>query len=247
MKEYNESQLFEWADNKNNKQEIVEKLCNNARPASQNLGIFMAGSPGAGKTESAQNILKDLQELARSNPNIQSARLVHLEQDKIKAMIPGYTGSKAPLYQKPASRILASAYKYVVKNNLSFIHDTTFSNENIAKRNIETALKNKYLIQIYFVYQSPESAWRLVQERQKKEGRVVPPESFIQQFLDAPRVASIVKSHFGKMVELNIIIKNIDKQTNKTLEKIIFNANNIDSHIKNQYTKDNLTLITKHQ
>lgn len=242
MQQYTEQELMDIASQRETKNKVIQTICGDVKPASQKLGIFMAGSPGAGKTELAQNLKRELDKKSKEYQGVFS-NIVHLEQDKIKSTLHGYTGTNAPLYQKPASRLLASVYKYVLKNGLSFIHDTTFSSQNVAEQNIQQALKNGYLVQLYFVYQNPQNAWHMVQQREQEEGRVVPKESFVKQFIHSRKVIDDIKSKFSDNIEINIIIKDIHNETQDTNKEIYFNEDTIDRRIHKTYSKEEILRI----
>lgn len=212
---------------KDNKESIIKEICGDAVESSDRFAVFMSGSPGAGKTEIAKGI-KEESLLG------QKINLVHIEQDRIKELLPGYTGENAPLYQTPATSGLSAVYKYVLKNGISFIMDTTLSNYEVAKRNIKNALKKNYKIDVYFVYQDPANAYRFVKSREKVEGRVVPKESFVAQFIESRITVNQLKQEFGGSVELNLVLKNIT-QDGRVEKEYRFNIECIDKYIGNVY------------
>lgn len=78
---------------------------------------------------------------------------------------------------------------------------------------------------IIFVYQDPEQAWCLVKAREIVEGRRVPPEVFVDQFLKSQAVVSELKKIFKDQIDIIFMEKNLDG----TREKPYFNVNDIDS------------------
>ena len=72
-----------------------------------------------------------------------------------------------------------------IQNSQSFIFDGTLSNFDRSKENIERSLQRKYKRDVYilYVYQDPIQAWKFVQERERKDGRSVPNDSFVEQYL----------------------------------------------------------------
>jgi len=57
------------------------------------ISVFMAGSPGAGKTEFSRNvILTILEDSTKHN-------VLRIDGDDLRAKIPGYTGSNSCLFQ----------------------------------------------------------------------------------------------------------------------------------------------------
>lgn len=218
-KEYSLEELEEWV--KDNENLIINKFCIDKEPVITKNALFMAGSPGAGKTETARSVAKDKEK----------ASFIHIEQDEIKKMLPGYTGVNAPFYQKPATRGLEKVLKYVFKKGYNFILDTTLSNDNTARQNINQAIKKGYNIEIHFVYQDPKSAWNFVKKREQEEGRVVPIEYFAKQFINSRKVVNDLKKDFGKKVELHIVIKTVDEKGVIQDPKYEDNKENIDSYL----------------
>ena len=204
---------------------IIDLFFKDKVPEKENTAIFMSGSPGAGKTEIATRL-----------NSFRNNIFVNIEQDKIKTILPGYIGSNAPHYQKPASKGLSYVIEYVLKNKLSFILDTTFSSYENARRHIENCIKRKYNIKIFFIYQEPLNAWNFVRAREKMEGRVVPLESFARQFVEARETVNRIKKEYGKAVLVSLVFKNL--VGNKLLSGgYHINIDNIDSYIKKEYNK----------
>jgi hypothetical protein len=71
------------------------------------------------------------------------------------------------------------------------------------------------------------------------ESRKVTKDVFVSAFIRSRENANQVKKTFGDKVELNLIIKNIDK----SIEKIDFKIDSIDSYIGKVYTQDELEKI----
>ena len=218
-------ELKQWA--KDHKQEIIEEICGNATESSDKFAVFMSGSPGAGKTE----VAKGIREKERK------VNLVHIEHDRIKALLPEYNGENAPLYQTPATSGLDAVYDYVLKKGIICIMDTTLSIYEVARRNIKNALKKNYKVDVYFVYQNPANAYRFVKSREKVEKRVVPKESFVTQFINSRVTVNQLKQEFGDSVQLHLTLKNIT-QDNKIEKEFKFNIKCVDNYIKPVYKNE---------
>lgn len=136
-------------------------------PEEKNLvSVFMAGSPGAGKTETARGIIAQFWQ----EHNLQ---LVHIENDELRKVFEDYQGFNSPLFQRPATILVEAIHDRALKQKVSFLLDSTLSNFEKAKSNIERSLtKNRYVL-IIFVYQEPEQAWSLVKAREEKLLKVV--------------------------------------------------------------------------
>lgn len=190
----------------------------------QPTSLFMAGSPGAGKTE----ISKRLAVRFKQKP-------VRIDADEIRIICPGYTGQNAHIFQKAASKGVHILYEYVLKKKINVILDGTFA-YNGALENIKRSLEHKRKVEVFFVYQDPLQAWEFTKKREAIEQRKVSKELFIDSFFKARENVNNAKKHFGSLVELTLIIKDFEKD----LEQFEINVQNIDYFIKKVYTKDEL-------
>ena len=225
---YTEEELKRWVKEKENKQKIIEGLCNDCESTETKFALFMAGSPGAGKTETATRLAEERAEVS----------FIHIDQDKIKSMIPGYTGEMAEKYHGAASIGVDIVFSHILKKGHNLILDSTFSNIEKAKSNIERTLKREYAVSIYFVYQDPENAWQFVEKRRESEGRVVPIESFVKQFIHSRITVNEVKKQFGKKVKLHLVLKTVDTEKGSIKEAFNFNVDSIDGYIEKVYTSE---------
>jgi len=134
---------------------LIEKVCSPKLVSHPfKLAVFMAGSLGAGKTESALELEDSFQQ--------NSVTICHIEQDRIKELLPEYTPDLAPHYHQAASLGVEKIYDYILKQGFSFIMDSTLSQYEKAKENITRALNKGYDVNIYFIYQPPRNAWFFV-------------------------------------------------------------------------------------
>lgn len=194
------------------------------------VSVFMAGSPGAGKTESSIQLIKNF-----NKPILRIDTDVYREYFKDM----GYDGKNSHIYQGAASLITERVHDHALKNKLSFVFDGTFSNYTKAIENIRRSLKKQRLIQILYVYQEPLLAWEFTKKREEVEGRRILRDNFITQFFGSRESVQKIKDELGELVKVDIIIKDID---NSELE-YIRNVNNISNHIKTKYTLQSLDNI----
>jgi len=75
-------------------------------------------------------------------------------------------------------------------------------------------------VQIFYVYQDPALAWEFVKSREEVEGRNIPLQSFISQFLDVRDVVTQLKEGFGDQLTVDIIIKNNDGSSEEWLSDV---------------------------
>jgi len=213
---------------------VANKLVDHLPQEESAVSVFMAGSPGAGKTETARNMIHNF----RSEYGVE---LVHIENDELRKEFEDYNGINSPLFQRPATLLVEAIHDRALKRDVSFILDSTLSSFDKAKSNIERSLKRSRYVLIIFVYQEPEQAWRLVKAREVVEGRRVPREVFITQFIEAQNVVSKLKSIFKDQIDLMFIEKNIDGEN----EKPYLNVNNIDELLSKKYNRSYLENVTK--
>jgi hypothetical protein len=225
---------YQWA--KENKKNIVKELVKDVNPVDSPTSFFMAGSPGAGKTEYSKSFIQDLD---NSFQNVFGANysILRIDIDDIRPLCPGYNGKNSSLFQRATVLIANKLHDFALKNNLNFLFDGTFANEEKAINNIERSIKKDRKVQIFYLYQDPIRAWELTQARENKDGRVVPMDVFIDDFFKAKEVVDKIKNKF-KEVAVDLIIR--DYSDNKTT--VFFNIDNIDKYLKlsyNRYTLKN--------
>lgn len=217
-------EAFLWV--KKNEKAIIRTFITDAgcvpdqRPAS----IFMAGTPGAGKTEVARNLNKEFK-----------VRAIHIDADEIRKLCPGYAGENAALFQKAARKGVHILHDYALKYGYNLILDATFAYGN-AKENIRLSIEKGRKPAIYFVYQEPRVAWEFTKAREATEKRNVPKVAFIGSYFMARQNVHEVKALFGEKVELNLIIKDIEKN----LESLHLNIPEIDPFLPWVYSREEL-------
>lgn len=208
---------------KAHKKELIQQILANKPLQADKTAVFMAGSPGAGKTESAQT-------LVALYPN-----LVAIDADHFRALFPGYNGSYSDQFQKGSSLLVDAALDAVLKQGHSFILDGTFATSKVIQ-NIQRSLKRNYDVWIYYIYQDPDVAWQFTQEREAKEGRYVPKERFINAYFASRKNLLKVKETFGDAVTINILLKNMQNQ----LTDVLTDIDNIELALPVTHTKEEL-------
>jgi predicted ABC-type ATPase len=215
--------------NKNKKRIARAKV--DIYPKEQNpVSVFMAGSPGAGKTETSKSLIKNFK-----------GNILRIDNDELRSEFTGYIGSNSHVFQAPATRLLEAIHDQALKRDVSFVLDTTLSSYIKAKQNIERSLKRKRPVMIIFVYQDPEQAWKFVESREITEGRRVPPKVFIEQFISSQETVNKLKQEFGKNIKVELLIKNIDGSH----KSYYSNVQAISSHLKKLYNHKDIQKIIK--
>lgn len=209
---------------KANREMFINHVCEDAMPTESPIAVFMAGTPGAGKTEVAKSII--------SLFDIEPCRI---DADEFRELMPGYTGHNSHIVQPAAALAVDKVQDVVLSKRYSFILDGTFA---IGKSvmNIKRAIRKAFEVQIYFVYQDPKEAWEFTKIREEKEGRHVPKNVFINAYYESRNNVQLVKKEFGDQITLHVIVKSYSKQTQKTYT----NVNSLDDVLPNLYNKEEL-------
>lgn len=208
-----------------NKKAIAKRLTDKAihPPEDEPVSVFMAGSPGAGKTEASLELLNFFSD---SPP-------LRIDPDELRAEFPGYTGGNAWLFQAAVSILVERIIDLAFDNRQSFLLDGTLANLDKARDNIRRSLKKGRYVQILYVYQDPLLAWQFVQAREEAEGRRILPEHFVDQYFAARDVVNALKLEFGKEVHVDLLLKHIDNSSR--LYKA--GVDKIDYHIPENYSR----------
>ena len=101
---------------KSHKKEILERFCpaDLCHSVDNPTSLFMAGSPGAGKTEISKSFMKRFEDIP-----------VRIDADEIRSMCPGYVGTNAHLFQKAANKGVNTLYDHALHENINCIMDGT--------------------------------------------------------------------------------------------------------------------------
>lgn len=219
---------------KRNKIQIAKELTGTQEyvPDDFPISAFMAGSPGAGKTEFSKNLIGILEEENEK-------RVIRIDGDDLRFMLPGYTGKNSHIFQGAISLIIEKVHDLALHQKQSFVFDGTFSNYEKAKENINRSIDKNRIILLFYIYQKPEVAWKFTQARELAEGRNIPKEAFIYQFIHARETVKLIMEEFGNKVRVFLVKKEFERNT---VEKIIRITSHmqIDQEIGKSYTKEEL-------
>lgn len=222
---------------KKNAKQLCEKFASlnqyfrNEKPSA----YFMAGSPGAGKTEYSKAFIRSL--IGKSPER----KIVRIDADEIRDFLPQYNKLNSFDVQRAAALGVQKLFDHVIKNKQDFLLDGTFSNYQIAETNVKRCLNKNYNIGIVYLYQDPLLAWDFTKKREALEGRPVPKNIFIESFFSAKENVNAIKKLFGSRVEVWLIIKDFKQD----IEKTHFNIDNIDSYLKISYNPKTLEELIK--
>ncbi|HAT74366.1 MAG: Zeta toxin [Candidatus Moranbacteria bacterium GW2011_GWF2_36_839] len=212
---------------KSNKKILIQKFASPAVYESKKIPatIFMAGSPGAGKTEFSKNLIKILDK-----------PLVRIDADEIRELFPDYTGSNSHLFQSACSKGVEILYDHILHKKYDAIIDGTLASIGVARKNISRALNHDRLVAIFYLYQDPKIAWEFTKAREEKEGRRITKDVFVDTFFKAKENVDALKEIFGDKIVLFLI----EKDFKHDVEKFRINIPSIDNLLKIDYTPQTL-------
>ncbi len=213
-----------------NKKDIAKRLTNKARflPEDEPVSVFMAGSPGAGKTEASIELLSIVED--------NGVEILRIDPDELRHEFPTYTGDNSWLFQGAVSILVERIHDLALKQRQSFLLDGTLSRYDKAEQNITRSLRKRRVVQILYVYQDPALAWEFVKSREAVEGRHIKRETFIDQYFAARNVVNRLKTTFGSGIRVDLLLKNTDN-SHKLYKAGI---DKIDNHVPEKYTPADL-------
>lgn len=215
---------------KNNKAALIEKYADpTAYPSYKHPTIiFMAGSPGAGKTEVTLELLIAFEK--------RGIKVVRIDPDEIRKDCPGYVGTNAHEFQSASSIGVEKLFDSVRKHSQNAIVDGTLAHLGAAKKNIDRVVAKGDKVGIIYVYQDPLRAWEFTSKREALESRKIEKETFINAFLSAPQNVDELKAQYGTGIKVFLVIKDFNNKTNK----IHVNVDKIEHYLKKTYTAEEL-------
>jgi|SRR3989344_5670079 len=219
---------------KRNKNRIARELTDTAKypPTEQPISVFMSGSPGAGKTEFSKNFIATLEEGS-------DRKVIRIDADDIRSYMPGYTGGNSNLFQGAVSLIVEKVHDLALSHHQNFIFDGTFSRYEKAVDNINRSLNKGRSVIVFYIYQRPELAWKFTQARETAEGRNIPKDAFIQQFLGAWQTVNRISTEFHGRVAIFIVQKDLEKNEVGTTVKMS-PGSQIDDFLQEHYTEEDI-------
>lgn len=222
---------------KKHDKELIQKYASVEKypPVENPLTIFMAGSPGAGKTEFSKTLIKLLHE---RTPDL---KIVRIDPDEIRSDIPTYTGKNSSVVQRACLTGARNIFYYVLKHGQNFIYDGTLSSYDSARTDVSLSINKGRKVGLFYIHQDPVVSWELTKKREVLEGRPVPKEAFIKAYFVSRENVNTIKAEFGKSVSIYFIEKNYFKGT----VKYRINIDKIDSFVKNEYNPRSLERMLK--
>ncbi|MCK4918242.1 MAG: zeta toxin family protein [Candidatus Pacebacteria bacterium] len=201
--------------------------------------FFMAGSPGAGKTEFVKKlrIIEDKDTIKPLHIDADTIRTEFLKEFYTPTNIEKNIHGNAQFLQEAATKGIEILLDYCFKKKVLFILDVTMGGEfKTIEKNIMRCLSKDIEPVIFYLYQDPLLAWDYTKKREKIEGRNILKNNFIQQFFKSRENVNLIKQKYKEKVILNLVIKNFLNQT----EKYYPNIQNVDFYVKDDYNEDKL-------
>lgn len=230
------AEAYEWV--KNNSKVLIEAIAGRYLDLEEGrVSVFMAGAPGAGKTEFSRCLIRDMF-------GLDTRLIVRIDPDEIRMQIPSYIQGKAELFNRATNKAVELLVDHCFDRKLdkSFLLDGTLSNSEIARKNIDRALDRGRKVLIYFVYKDPVIAWHFTQAREQEEGRNIPKESFINQYFGSIETINLLKKEYGNRIQIDLVqLATPNPHTPLITDyKFEFNISSVDGYIKKRYSKNQL-------
>lgn len=215
------------------KKEFILQLVetSGALPEDNPAAIFMAGLPGAGKTEFSKRLIE-----------FSGVPFVRIDMDEIAEQIDGYRAEDADKFRLAATTLLSETFNFVLKKKYSFVMDGTFGNPK-AKMNIERALKHGFNVKLIYVYQDPKPAWEFTLAREKVEHRAIQFDGFIEAYYKTIGNIKEIIAEYGDRIGCEIVIKKPSNEIGLRYKNV--EMAEIDKIIKTEYNKDKLIQYIK--
>jgi predicted ABC-type ATPase len=218
-----------------NKKRIAKELTDASKFASDEVpfSVFMAGSPGAGKTEVSKALINTL-EAGKKH------KVIRIDGDELRRLIPGYTGSNSYLFQGAVSILVDKIHDLALDKKQTFLLDGTFSKYDKAVNNIKRSLARNRIVMIFYVYQRPEVAWKFTEAREKLEGRNIPKSAFINSLIEPRETICRIRKDFDDKVVIFLVKKNFETHDVEEIIAIAQDGKQIDDYLGKAYTKEDL-------
>lgn len=188
--------------------------------------FFMAGLPGAGKTEFTKNLI-----------NENKLKVVRIDMDEIAAQINLYDPLQADAFRPAATDLLNRLYDKVLKRKVDFIMDGTFRSDN-SLSNIERALRKGCVVKVLYIHQEPTIAWSFTHAREKVEKRSIDRKKFIQSYFDIHTNIHKLSDEIYQDVTLDLVVKDSSNKVGAWYKNV--SIEDIDSLVNTRYTKEEL-------
>ncbi len=214
---------------KDNSPQLVDKFFKDCTPATTPVSLFMAGSPGAGKTEVSKSLMKRFDSVP-----------VRIDADEVRALCPGYTGDNAHVFQQAANKGVNLLQDHALKHGTHLILDGTFAYGNW-RENVDRSLKRNRVVEVWYIHQEPLLAWDFTKAREVVESRHVDKEAFIRALVLSRKNIREAKEAYGSRITLNLLIQG--QGNARGVAQLNVQAHEIDSYLGPAYTEIELASL----
>lgn len=103
------------------KKKIGRRLTDTSRfvPEKEPVTVFMAGCPGAGKTEASIELIDSVKD--------GGGEILRIDPDELRSELPGYTGDNSWLFQGGVSILVEKVLDLALKQRQTFLLDGTLA------------------------------------------------------------------------------------------------------------------------
>lgn len=192
------------------------------------VSFFMAGAPGAGKTEVSKGIVS----------LFPRGDVVRLDPDDFREYFDCYNGKNSHIVQRAISPIVDKCIDLSIENGFNLLLDGTLSKWAIAAKNIERAMKNGRSVVVMFVYQDPFVSWEFVKAREAAEGRRILKSTFVDQYFGSIDVMNQIIANFSPRAITWCTVKNA--MSGESSQFLLKSAECLARVINVQYTRETL-------
>jgi len=138
-----EAEAKNWIKNKANQDAVVMRFFKDHPPHKNKLAFFMAGIPGAGKIEFAENTINKLR-----------PKLIPIEHDKLVEYIKDYKPGNYYNFRTAGSVLVTRILDECLSNGYGFIFDGTLSHKR-GYKNIQKTLKTAISYRLCILFKRP--------------------------------------------------------------------------------------------
>jgi UDP-N-acetylglucosamine kinase len=216
---------------KSHADEIISRVVESAQPAThQPLSIFMAGSPGAGKTEFSKRLIPILEQGGID-------KIIRIDPDDLRIILPGYSGTNSHLFQGATSVGVEKVHDYALEKGLNFLLDGTLSNSAKALHNVGRSIRKGRAVVLFYIFLEPAIAWELTQKREALEGRRISKEAFVNHLCDSYQTVDLVQRQYGESATVFVVDKKTLNPSDFTITAV---KTNLASYKPMSHDKDQL-------
>lgn len=156
-----------WVKDKSNQKMVMDKFLKDYPPTHAKIALFMAGIPGAGKTEFAENTIREA-----------TPAFLPIEHDKLVEYIDTYRPENYYNYRKAGSTLVTKLFDVALEHEYAFIFDGTLSHDN-SINNINKAIRAGYVVYVLYIVKDARLAWELTRARELNTRRGIEKAGFI--------------------------------------------------------------------